>query len=408
MISYIDYLSTGNKYTCFGCEACVQICPKQAIYMKEDEERFRYPSIDSTLCIHCNLCHIVCPFNRPSATDGLNIVYGGYHISNLVRGESTSGGAFTAITESFCDKNYVVFGAQSKGLQVFHSYIQDKIELQIFRKSKYSQSIIGDSYQQVRKFLGEGKNVLFSGTPCQISGLKSYLRLCNTETSRLLLVEVICEGVPSPLYLDSMNDFYLRKKNSRLKEIDYRYKDAQPSANPVRGKWDFQVMKNVLQNDQEYKIDRWFNPFWSIWLQHLMSRPSCYKCRYASKNRNADITLGDLWGVHLYCPELYGRNLGCSVILCNTAKGLDCYRKARQYMYDHELDYQTTLKYQSPLRKHISDNPKREEFMQDVKEFPFEKLCKKYWVKPDCKLLLSKYVYDNRQKIALWNISKKI
>ena len=109
-------------------------------------------------------------------------------------------------------------------------------------------------------------------------------------------------------------------------------------------KWDFEVMYTSLQSGKMLKKDRWFNPFWSIWLQYLMSRPSCYECPFTTTERVADITLGDLWGVHIYCPELYGENGGASLIVVNTEKGAAALDKSKQYLYGHELDFDTALK----------------------------------------------------------------
>ena len=132
------YLSNKNKSNCYGCEACVQICPAQAMYMMEDEEGFRYPNVDVDLCVNCNLCHKICPYENPPEFYNENrMVFGGYSLDEKVRFESTSGGAFSAIVEAYCDKDYVIFGAETRGLQVFHSYITDKRELAKFRKSKY-------------------------------------------------------------------------------------------------------------------------------------------------------------------------------------------------------------------------------------------------------------------------------
>ena len=194
------YLNNNEKSQCFGCEACVQVCAKSAMAVVEDEDGFRYPVIDSDRCVDCGLCRSVCPYeNMPFRYGENKYVFGGYSLDEAVRFESTSGGAFSEIVNAYCDENYVIFGAEARGLEVFHSYITDKAELSRFRKSKYSQSIIGNSYKCAKRFLKEGKKVLFSGTPCQIAGLKSYLG--NTNQDKLLTVEVICEGVPSPLYV---------------------------------------------------------------------------------------------------------------------------------------------------------------------------------------------------------------
>lgn len=151
--------------------------------------------------------------------------------------------------------------------------------------------------------------------------------------------------------------------------------------------------------------DRWFNPFWSVWLQHLMSRPSCYKCPFTTPERVADITLGDLWGVHLYCPELYGKNGGSSLVVCNTEKGKEVFKKAQSKMYGHELKFEDALRYQSPMRKPIAFNPNREEFMNALRRDDDFKIINRKWAKqPTVKLLFQKYVWGNRQKVFLWDL----
>lgn len=396
------YLDSGDKSECFGCEACAQICRKQAISMLEDAEGFRYPSVEISSCVNCGLCKNVCPYAyMPDMHYDNKYVFGGYHLNSETRFESTSGGAFSAIVDAFCDENYVVFGAEAKGLIVFHSFISDKKELARFRKSKYSQSIIGPSYIYVRDFLKEGKKVIFSGTPCQIAGLISFLG--NKSFENLLTVEVVCEGVPSPLYVRKLEQFIIKKYDSHIDSIDYRYTGKSFLSN---GKWDFQDMRISLKEKKKVLVkDRWFNPFWSVWLNHLMSRPSCYKCQFTTAGRIADITLGDLWGVHLYCPELYGKNGGSSLVVCNTEKGKAVFQKAKHYMYGHELRFEDALKYQSPMRKTINQNPDRVAFMHDLESnIDYKTLNMKWAKKPSIELLYQKYIWGNRQKIFVWNL----
>lgn len=417
------YLIDKDKGKCYGCEACVQICPKSALKMEEDDEGFRYPILNKDLCVKCNLCHQVCLYeNMPVRYGKDKYVFGGYIKDEEVRFESTSGGAFSAIVDTFCDDNYVIFGAESKGLLVWHSYITDKKNLAKFRKSKYSQSKMGKSYQQAKDFLNSGKKVLFSGTPCQISGLKAFLR--NTNQDNLLTVEVICEGVPSPLYIRKYEQSLKKKFGALIESIDYRYKGhsflghhkwdfkiMRVLTNNILGmaRWDFEIMRTtVMMNDNKKKViekDRWFNPFWYIWLKHLMSRPSCYECLFTTTERTADISLGDLWGVHIYCPELYGKNGGSSLAIANTEKGKSVLKKAEGSMYGHELRFEDALRYQGPMRKHIEMNPKREQFMQDLKsEMDIEDINRKWADKPSIKLLWQKYVWGNRQKVFVWSI----
>ena len=409
------FFISGNKSECFGCEACAQICPQSAINICPDDEGFRYPNIDYLKCIECDLCKKVCPFeNRIRKHEEDQYVYGGYNTSAEARFESTSGGAFSAIVNAFCDENYVIFGAEANGVFVFHSYVTDKGEMGKYRKSKYSQSSMGSVYKDAKKLLNDGKKVLFSGTPCQIAGLRSYLDVTKTKEDRLLTIEVVCEGVPSPLYIEKLNNMIKKKHGSPIESLDYRYKGKSIFAN---GKWDFEEMRIEVNNlktsfGQRKKTitkDRWFNPFWSVWLQHLMSRPSCYHCPFTTQERVADITLGDLWGVHRFCPELYGNNGGASLVLCNTQKGKDIFNKAQTRMFGHELSLEEALKYQGPIRRPIPENPKRDAFMADlVSDMDIGKINNKWAKKPSAKLIIQKYLYGNRQKVFLWTLKQKI
>ena len=171
---------------------------------------------------------------------GIKYVFGGYIKDEKVRFNSTSGGAFSAIVDVYCDDNYVIFGAAADGLKVFHTYITDKNDLAKFRKSKYSQSNMGTSYRDAKLFLQEGKKVLFSGTPCQIAGLKTFLEVTKTNTTNLLTVEVVCEGVPSPLYIRKYEQALEKKYGRKIESLDYRYK-GKSCFNC--GKWDFEAIK---------------------------------------------------------------------------------------------------------------------------------------------------------------------
>ena len=233
-----------DKKKCCGCEACAQICAHDAITMQEDGEGFRYPVVDANLCVECGLCEQVCQYHEmPGKHKEEKYVFGGYHKDPAIRFESTSGGAFSAIVDAYCDENYVIFGARADGLRVYHSYIEDKNELSRFRKSKYSQSEIGDSYKQVKSFLKQGKKVLFSGTPCQIAGLRSFLRKQNQDN--LLTVEVICEGVPSPLYVRKWDNRLKKCYGCSIKDIDYRYTGK---AFFQSGLWDFEQTRLQLSD----------------------------------------------------------------------------------------------------------------------------------------------------------------
>ena len=395
----LGYLVTCKKEECFGCGACYQICPRNAISMKSDEEGFRYPVIDEALCIHCDKCRNICPVNSTSDKNKEEqLAWGGYHKTSSIREQSTSGGAFTAIAEVWIKDGAVVFGAEMiTPTRIVHTLISDINESGRLRKSKYLQSDTGTTYKQVKQLLREHRKVLYSGTPCQIAGLRSYLG-SDFQSPNLLTVEVVCEGVPSPIFTEKYILSLEKKYKKKVVCIDWRDKN--------KSKWDFEFTRVTFEDSKEYKLSRWFNPFWSIWLKHLMSRPSCYICPFTTKERVADITIADLWGVHLYCPELYGNNGGSSLVVCNTQRGKDTWGLASVSMFGHTLDLDEAIKYQSPMRKCIDNNPDREEFIKDLKELDYNTLCKKWATKPTLRLLFQKYVYGNRQKVALWKLKK--
>lgn len=374
--------------------------------MVEDDEGFRYPIVDSDKCVHCGACNKSCPYeNLPNKNVGDHYVFGGYIKDLTVRDKSTSGGFFSALVDAWCEKDYVIFGAEARGLEIYHSYIDDKRKLDLFRKSKYSQCNVGETYLQAKMFLKEGKRVLFSGTPCQIAALKNHLGdLKNSDN--LLTIEVVCEGFPSPLLLRKYEQFLNQKKGITFDALDYRYKDGS--------RWDFQVMNIAYTSPGKptggtIKHDRWFSPFWIFWAARLMSRPSCVVCPFRTPEREADITLGDLWGAQLYCPDLYGHNRGCSLAVCNTEKGRAVFKKAEPSLFGHELKYEDALKYQRPMRVVVPANPRRDEFMEDLKTLDYQEICKKWKPREPFKVLFKKYVWGkNSQVVWLWNLKNKM
>ena len=185
-----------DKSQCCGCTACASVCPKMCIAMKEDEEGFLYPEADASLCIGCGLCEKVCPVLHQGDARKPLAVYAAKNRDENVRMASSSGGIFSLLAERVIDDGGVVFGARfDDNWEVIHDFAETKEKLVAFRGSKYVQSCMESCFVQAKRFLDGGRKVLFTGTSCQIAGLKNYLR---KDYENLLAVDVVCHGVPSP------------------------------------------------------------------------------------------------------------------------------------------------------------------------------------------------------------------
>ena len=211
-----------NKDECCGCSACVQICPKQCISFNEDLQGFRYPSIDADICINCGLCSKVCPFFNHGRQNVHMGVFAAVNSDDEIRIRSSSGGLFSLLAQQIIIEGGIVFGARfDENWEVKHDWAETIEQIAMFRGSKYVQSRIEGCYKTVQSFLNEGRTVLFSGTPCQILGLKNFL---IKEYDNLITVGIVCHGVPSPLiwrdYLKTI------KGQNRIKTISTRYKDT--------------------------------------------------------------------------------------------------------------------------------------------------------------------------------------
>ena len=324
-----------DKSACCGCSACVNVCPKQCISFNEDVQGFLYPSVNTETCINCGLCEKVCPIIRQGKIKQPLKVYAAKSKNETVRLQSSSGGVFSILAENVINCGGVVFGAKfDKNWEVYHDFVETIDGLSSLRGSKYVQSRIGDSYLKAEMFLKQGREVLFCGTPCQIAGLKNYLR---KEYSNLLAVDFVCHGVPSPLiwreYLKTLicqkgvvgrnMDLLFSKEIPVIIGVDFRNKAMgwKKYGFTVRAKSSHKVDRNTdLQFDKsEDVVNQPFfkNVFMQGFLQNLYLRPSCYACPSKNGKSGADITLGDFWGIEKHYPE-FDDDKGCGLILLNT------------------------------------------------------------------------------------------
>lgn len=355
-----------DKANCTGCTACYNICPKQSITMQSDHEGFLYPLVDDKTCIECGLCEKVCPVINYESTSKNEVIsaYAAHHKNKDTWYLSSSGGAFSSIVEYIYAKGGVVYGAAyNDEFQVCHERAESKDEALKFRGSKYSQSALYDVFKAVKNDLILGKLVLFSGTPCQIAGLQSFLR---KDYENLLTVDLICHCVPSPKVFKDYIKYIERKYQKKIVHINMKDKtEGWPVQSP-----------RIYFDDGTSLFGEYDSFLWEkIFYSYLAVRPSCHKCKFANLNRVGDITIGDYWRVEKIHPEFNHPN-GVSLVLVNTDKGHKCFT-----CISDSLDYTNTNAQKAlpnTLLYTTKPNPRRSNFWKDYSNLSFERLLKKY------------------------------
>ena len=300
-----------NKIDCCGCWACVNICPRKAIVMLEDEEGFFYPKIDEEKCINCDLCKKVCFYKNGYANIADHVeskqVYALKHRNLRVRQESQSGGAFTALSDIILDNEGVVYGVGfAENFTVLHKRAVTKITRDEFRGSKYIQSRVGEILKNVKDDLDADKLVMFTGTPCQVEGLKQYLG-SHKNIANLYLVDLICYNSSSPKIWKEYLSFLEQRDSENIVSVKFRDKKFG---------W-----RTCIETIQYKKNIRNYDNFARLFGSRLIARPSCYSCKFTNTNRCSDITIGDYWGIEKSIPN-FEDSLGVSLVLINNSRGI--------------------------------------------------------------------------------------
>lgn len=357
-------LKLDNNAKCCGCSACASICPHGAIKMVPDSLGFVYPSINLELCVKCGLCEKVCAFNENSISKNNDPLYS-FAVRNkdvLEVENSRSGAAFVAFSNIILDRQGVIYGAVlTRDLHVKHQRAISRFERDLFRGSKYVQSDISGIFIKVADDLNNGMNVLFSGTPCQVAGLKSYLLLRRIDCTNLFLLDLICHGVPSPYYWRDYISYIESKEHSKVIKVDFRDKK--------RYGWSAHRESFEFENGT---IKSYYHSFY----HDIMLRCSCSECPYANVKRISDITIGDFWGWERVSDNINSDDKGVNLVLINSKKGQQLFNEIKSDVIFIQANIEQII--QPNLLAPTKAHPLRSCFEQDYIKYGFKYVGRKY------------------------------
>ncbi len=385
-----NFLTSKNFANCYGCRSCEQICPKHAIAMKENAEGFLYPVLNEDICVKCGLCARVCPYDSPSAVNMPIRAVASQYKNRDALFSSSSGGLFSALAEYTLSKNGYVAGCIfDESFAALHILTNQKELVEKMRGSKYVQSNLNNVYTQVQDRLKEGALVLFTGTPCQVDGLRCFLR---KEYDNLLTVDLICHGVPSPRLLE----LYIKSVSEKHGNVqDIRFRDKQ------RNGWCSQG--SIKYSDKIKTISPYNNSYYYYYyLGNCVSRMSCYSCKYSSVERVGDLTIGDYWNISEELPEL-DTSAGFSAVLINTPKGEKMYTEISSELHTYETHVDSVVKGNGNLSvpSPMPENRKNvySQIANEGYDAVAEKTCKYQYVKPFIRKCMPKSLKRIMKKI---------
>lgn len=353
-----------SKEKCTACEACTSVCPQSAISMKNDKYGNIYPNIDERMCVNCNLCKKACPQLKSELGFKMPITaYAMYNKDYNERSKSTSGGLASIFYQKILSENGVVYGTSNlfgdrKNLKFIR--IADEKDLYKVKGSKYTHCYIQKIFIDVKKDLLDNKKVLFIGTPCQISGLKSYLM---KEYENLITIDIICHGVPSQQLLFEQIDA-LKIPIDKIKWLSFR-------KNSNNHNFSFKLMD--FNGNSIYEKEAEDIPYYKNFLEGNFYRENCYSCRYAQIQRISDITIGDFWGLDRNSMVYDDENKGISLVMPITDRGLNLVKSILNKCEFEERTIEEARKENGQLNYPIKKGKKYEIYINDYPKYGFEK-----------------------------------
>ena len=358
-----------DKKECCGCTACISVCPVQCIDMIRDHEGFVYPKADADRCIGCNACDKVCPILNPVKEEpARQYAYIVQNKDEQIRKESTSGGMFTALANYVIDRGGIVYGAAyGQNFNVIHTSVESRNGLNIFRNSKYVQSNMGGVLPEIKRYLQDGREVLFSGTPCQVEGLKAYLK---REYENLITMDIVCHAVPSPLIWQKYLEMQKAKLDKEFENVLFREKHFgyQYSTMTIRNKSGRDVYVNGIDTD----------PMLRAFFSNICDRPSCYDCRFKKRYRVSDMTVWDCYPVYKFDPKL-DDDKGTSRVLIQSEKGMNVFREVQNQLRIHEVEPDQLVDGVKEMFHSVPMNENRDQFFTDANQMSGEELFRKYF-----------------------------
>lgn len=366
-------INISDKQKCCGCNACGDVCPKDAITFKTDIEGFWYPEVNKDTCIDCGLCEKVCPIIEPAnfiARYEVPRVFAAYTKDDKIRTDSTSGGIYSMLAMEMYENNAYVGGAVYNEDHTVSQIVDSKpSRLSEIRSSKYLQSNAEGVYKEIKGLLKEGNQVFFCGCPCQVQAL--YKVLGNKEYDKLITCDFICRGVNSPKVFLKYMDMLERQYGAKATKIKFKAKEWG---------WHNFSMRVNFANGKEYCKDRYHDLFFIGYLQAgNFTRPSCYNCQFKGFPQKADITLADFWGIEKI-DKTMDQDRGTSLVMINSDKGMVLFESIKDKIHWKEFSIEDARKGNPAMDSSLSPaKPNRTQFFMSLDNQPFEVVAKKYF-----------------------------